>query len=61
MSVGELEPRRIRAIGVRILAGLSMPDRRLIQKTLDAAALAPTWCGRLSAITAAKNFSPHWI
>jgi hypothetical protein len=41
VSVGELEPRRIRAIGVRILAGLSMPDRRLIQKTLDAAAPGP--------------------
>jgi hypothetical protein len=41
VSVGELEPRRIRAIGVRILAGLSMPDRRLIQKTLDAVAPGP--------------------
>jgi hypothetical protein len=41
VSVGELEPRRIRAIGVRILADLSMADRRLIQKALDAAAPGP--------------------
>lgn len=39
--VGDLEERRIRALGVRILADLSMPDRRLIQKALDDAAPGP--------------------
>lgn len=41
VSVGALEPRRIRALGVRILADLSMADRRLIQRALDAAAPGP--------------------
>lgn len=33
--VGDLEPRRIRAMGLRILSDLSMGDRRLIQKAID--------------------------
>ena len=40
-KVGNLEPKRIRSMGVRIMAALSMSDRRLIQKTLDQAALGP--------------------
>jgi hypothetical protein len=39
--VGDLEPRRIRAIGPRILADLSMGDRRAIQKAMDEAAPGP--------------------
>jgi hypothetical protein len=40
-QVGDLEPRRIQAMGIRILADLSMADRRLIQKALDDAAPGP--------------------
>ena len=40
-QVGDLEPRRIRAIGTKILASLSMSDRRRIQKGLDDAAPGP--------------------
>lgn len=40
-GVGDLEPRRIRAIGIRILEDLSMADRRLIQKSLDRNAPGP--------------------
>ena len=39
--VGDLEPKRIRALGVRILADLSMADRRLIQKAMDDHAPGP--------------------
>ena len=39
--VGTLEQRRIQAMGVRILADLSLGDRRLIQKALDEAAPGP--------------------
>lgn len=35
LRVGELEPRRVRAIGTRILADLSMTDRRLVQRAVD--------------------------
>jgi hypothetical protein len=41
LRVGELEPRRIEALGSRILADLSMSDRRTIQQTLDASAPGP--------------------
>ena len=41
LRVGELEPRRMRALGPRVLAELSMSDRRLIQAALDAAAPGP--------------------
>jgi hypothetical protein len=40
-QVGTLEQRRIQAMGVRILADLSLGDRRLIQKALDEAAPGP--------------------
>jgi hypothetical protein len=40
-QVGDLESRRIQAMGIRILAELSMADRRLIQKALDDAAPGP--------------------
>ena len=33
--VGELEPKRLRAMGVRILADLSMADRRAIEAAMD--------------------------
>jgi hypothetical protein len=39
--VGDLEPRRVRALGPRVLAELSMADRRRVQRTLDAAAPGP--------------------
>lgn len=39
--VGDLEPRRIQALGKRILADLSMADRRLIQTAIDGAAPGP--------------------
>ena len=39
--LGDLEPRRIRVIGPRILADLSMGDRRLIQKAMVEAAPGP--------------------
>lgn len=39
--VGDLEPRRVKALGIRVLADLSMSDRRLIQRALDAAAPGP--------------------
>jgi hypothetical protein len=39
--VGDLEPHRVEALGSRILADLSMSDRRLIQQALDAAAPGP--------------------
>lgn len=39
--VGELDPRKVQAMGVRILADLSMSDRRTIQKALDDAAPGP--------------------
>jgi hypothetical protein len=34
-EVGDLEPKRIRALGSLILSDLSMADRRLIQQTMD--------------------------
>lgn len=34
-QVGGMEPKRIRALGSRILSDLSMADRRLIQKAID--------------------------
>ncbi|HEX2570445.1 MAG TPA: hypothetical protein VH877_12880 [Polyangia bacterium] len=40
-QVGTLDPRKVQAMGVRILADLSMVDRRAIQKALDAAAPGP--------------------
>jgi hypothetical protein len=39
--VGDLEPHRVDALGARILADLSMPDRLLIQQALDAATPGP--------------------
>jgi hypothetical protein len=39
--VGDLEPHRVDALGPRILADLSMSDRRLVQQALDAAAPGP--------------------
>jgi len=39
--VGDLEPRRVSALGARVLADLSMSDRRLVQRALDAAAPGP--------------------
>ncbi len=39
--VGELEDRRVRALGVRLLAELSMSDRQLIRRTLDSQAPGP--------------------
>jgi hypothetical protein len=39
--VGDLDPRRVSALGVRVLADLSMSDRRLVQRTLDATAPGP--------------------
>jgi hypothetical protein len=35
LRVGDMEPRRIAAIGTRIFASLSMADRRTIQRALD--------------------------
>ncbi len=40
-QVGELEDRRIRALGSRILSDLSMGDRRLIQQAMDAQTPGP--------------------
>jgi hypothetical protein len=40
-EVGDLEPKKIRAMGARILADLSMGDRRLIQQAIDEAAPGP--------------------
>lgn len=39
--IGDLEPKRIRAIGMHILASLTMSDRFMIQKALDEGALGP--------------------
>jgi hypothetical protein len=39
--VGELDPRRMRAIGTRVLSDLSITDRRLVQKALDDGAPGP--------------------
>jgi hypothetical protein len=39
--VGTLEPRRVAALGPRVLGDLSLGDRRLIQQALDAAAPGP--------------------
>jgi hypothetical protein len=39
--VGDLEPRRVEALGSRILAELSMSDRRLIQVAIEDAAPGP--------------------
>ncbi len=39
--VGDLEPRRVRALGPRILADLSMGDRRLVQRALEEGAPGP--------------------
>lgn len=39
--VGDLEPRRVEALGPRILAELSMSDRRLIQQAIEDAAPGP--------------------
>jgi hypothetical protein len=49
--VGEMEPKRIRALGTRLLAELSMEDRRRIHGALDAAGPGPDLtrsiaCGR---------------
>ena len=40
-QVGDLEDKRIRALGSRILSDLSMGDRRLIQQAMDAQAPGP--------------------
>ena len=40
-QVGTLEPRRVQALGLRILGELSLADRRLIQKALDEHAPGP--------------------
>ena len=40
-EVGTLVPHRVEALGVRILAELSMGDRQLIHRTLDEHALGP--------------------
>ena len=41
LRVGDLEPRRMRALGVRLLADLSMGDRRLIQRRFEGAVPGP--------------------
>ena len=41
IRVGGLEPRRVAALGARVLAELSMSDRRLIQQALDDASPGP--------------------
>jgi hypothetical protein len=41
LQVGELEPRRVDALGSRVLSDLSMVDRRVIQHALDASAPGP--------------------
>lgn len=41
LQVGEMEERRVRALGVRVLAELSMSDRQLIRRTLDEQAPGP--------------------
>lgn len=40
-QVGDMEERRIRAMGVRLLTDLSMSDRQLIRRTLDEYAPGP--------------------
>ncbi|MFZ4700041.1 MAG: hypothetical protein ACOYMG_08300 [Candidatus Methylumidiphilus sp.] len=40
-QVGDLDPKRIRALGSRILSDLSMADRRLIQQAMDEQAPGP--------------------
>jgi hypothetical protein len=40
-QVGAIDPRKVQAMGVRIIADLSMADRRTIQQALDAAAPGP--------------------
>lgn len=39
--VGDMDPRRVEVQGARVLADLSMADRRLVQEALDAAAPGP--------------------
>ena len=41
LSVDGLEPRRMRALGVKLLADLSMGDRRLIARRFDEAVPGP--------------------
>jgi hypothetical protein len=41
IRVDDMDERRVRAIGIRLLADLSMSDRQLIRRTLDEHALGP--------------------
>lgn len=55
-KVGELEEKRIRAMGIRILADLSMGDRQLIQQTIDASAPGPDLIRTVQCIQCGEAF-----
>ncbi len=55
-QVGTMEPRRIQALGVRILASLSMSDRRLIQRALDERAPGPDMTRTVTCASCGEDY-----
>lgn len=54
--VGDLEPRRVRALGPRILADLSMSDRRIVQRAIEDGAPGPDLTRRIVCDTCGEEF-----
>jgi hypothetical protein len=54
--VGTLEPRRVNALGARVLSDLTLSDRRLIQRALDAAAPGPDLTRVIECVNCGETF-----
>jgi phage FluMu protein Com len=54
--VGSMDPRKVSAAGIRVLAELSMADRRRIQRTLDEHAPGPDLTRTISCEACSEDF-----
>jgi hypothetical protein len=57
--VGDLEPHRVEALGPRILAELTMSDRRLVQRALEANAPGPDLTRTIACAHCSEEFRAH--
>jgi hypothetical protein len=59
LRVGDLEPHRVEALGARILADLTMSDRRLVQQALDASVPGPDLTRTIVCAHCDEEFRAH--
>ncbi len=59
LRVGHLESHRTEALGARILADLTMSDRRLVQQTLDASVPGPDLTRTIVCAHCGEEFRAH--